>query len=561
MKNKLLLVILGTILFFNVDFGSSQPTQSIFLGNISIINNSVINQSINIPTGNYMHSIFVTADNLKITCQPGAIFDGANNLVNGLIIISKRNITVEGCSFKNFKENGIYIIGNLTDESVDIKLLNVDSSFNKKSGIYLGPKSINTTIKHSNINNNRFDGIYIKDLPWIVTNNSLSNFPNGIYISKNNIIENGRNGINFDASEQKTYFKYFLPYFVENEIIISENNILNNRWDGIRNTAFFEGHKDYLYQSKSKIIDNFIKNNYKSGISIYSGISQKVIPPSWVSNFPSTTLTIAGFGTVAFNDLSNNGEDGISFYSEISSNSRGRIYSNEKEAIIRNVFGNYISDNQRHGIYVTSNAEKNDFRVSSNITQNFISNNGKDGINLKGNKDGKLNRVFLYIYCNDLYNNGKAEHSGINSEYVTGYNWIYGNLIEKNKHGVFIGENSTQMNIVYKNIIIQNALSGVSNNYTSGEVILNYNDFKDNNVQAFDSNSFNRHEGNWFSEYSPTCIDIDNDLICDLQYNISLNNFDPLPKAGTPYINWQFSQLVKNNSVPGIMLRNDCPKI
>src|SRR3989344_218898 len=157
----------------------------------------MIMQSGKICPGTYYHGMGIGADNVKVNCQAGTSFNGASwGGTNGVTILSVNNVTLEGCAFTNFTQDGVHIEGTPSSQSSGINLLNIVASINRKDGIYVGANVLNFTVNDSLIRSNDRDGIHFN------ANNILNPsdiFPNGINIAGSKIIHNLENGINIYA--------------------------------------------------------------------------------------------------------------------------------------------------------------------------------------------------------------------------------------------------------------------------------------------------------------------------------------------------------------------------
>src|SRR3989344_5425664 len=372
--------------------------------------------------GSYNYGIGIGADNLKVVCLKGTNFNGISwNGSNGLTVSGRRNVTVEGCSFMNFKGNGAFI-GNSTSYTSLTHLIGNTFSNNNESGIYATGDIVYIGINNSNITNNVKDGI-------IFTTNYSGMFPLGLIVFNNNITNNQENGINFYAYNH-TYDTTDKPILVKN------NQITNNYRNGIQNIGLYSGY----YQAF--ILYNKIDNNghFKNG----SGILLSTTTSETVINDPNGAGSLVRFDQIFFNDITNNKIDGLSMVIP-------KVYASnitrDFGAGVLEMFANYIRNNQRYGISMISEIDTSDTSsIGVSILQNDLSNNTNGGVySLGANNLEMSNAIDLNLACSDVLSNGDGNSNGIeiNRMNIGRFFVTRENIIERNNVGILLGNDST----------------------------------------------------------------------------------------------------------------------
>jgi len=496
----------------------------------------LINQSGTICTGSYNYGIGLSKNDTKIRCSPGTIFTGTNwSGSNGLTISGANNISVFGCSFIKFKENGAFI-GNSTSYTSFIYLTNNTFSNNKENGIYAKGKIVYIEINDSKIANNGKDGL-------IFTSDYSEMFPFGIIIFNNNIASNKENGINFYA------YNHTLDTS-DKPILVKNNQIVNNYRNGIQNIGLYTGY----YQSQ--IVYNKINNNghFKKG----SGILLSTTPSEEVINDPNGLGSMARFDQIFFNDIINNELDGLSIL--IPAVSSLNVTRNFDSKVLE-MFANYIGNNKRYGISMISEIGTRDISsLGVSILQNDVSNNTKGGVYYKGpNSLLNSSEIDLSLSCSDILSNGEGNSNGIEINKVnTGTFSIYDeNIIEKNKIGILVGRDTAYSSYpwIWRNHIGFNS-NGLILNTLYNDTITEQNNFENNTLQAYDV-TFSSITSNWWSDYSPNCVSSGPNGWCYNPRPIPLSNQDIRPKAAIPY-NWSDRGYhIRNNDV-GIIPKQVC---
>lgn len=577
MKKSLMIVfvlvaisLLGIILFQGYLFGVNLAPKSISTcitpQHIPFVGPVPITQSGTICPGTYNYGIEIGADNLNLRCLPNTIFSapssGPSSATHyGARVWGWKNITLTGCSFNNFRYTGINIdcdwpIGCGANSS-NIYLINVSvTNTTTGPGIEIGahPKVTNVSIRESTITGNDLGGVLMLPYGGLGTSASQILVSNTIILSKNKISNNLRDGVDVRGLEM-TSNNY--RYNLNNKYLkITDNNISNNGESGI---GFFG-----FYGKDSIIGGNAInKNGFNlsgawasppggSGISIVL-YRQGFAPPPYQPESRSV-----GLGGITSNNLIGNKYDGISL--KIQSEG-GYNLTNNTELDTGEVFGNFISSNNRYGIGIIGNNTLDYNVVSSYIIQNIIKNNVAGGIYFKG-LSYINNSINLTVSCNDILSNGAGFSKGLQVENFASGNIHMDtyNIIESNSIGVLMKDLSGFNNLsnsVSRNYIGNNSVGIMLNNTMFSAI--GSNDFNGGNIQVFD-NGFNNFIHNWWDNYSSTCVDINpQDGWCDIPRQIPIANQDFQPRAGNS--SWQNNlrgYLLKGST--GVISNPACPE-
>lgn len=571
----LVLVSVLAITFSNFDINLAPPTYSRCITPPAYP--QLINQSGTICPGNYKYGIGLGANNLKIDCRSGTTFRGVSwNGTNGLTIKGVRNVSVEGCTFTNFTESGVFV-GNASNYTAEVKLKNITSSSNNGDGIFVGHNVVNFYLDDSEVRSNMQDGVVFRANHFGQINSSSNVFPRGVYLKNNQIVNNYQNGIKLDAFDYWGYLfaNYSNPYgniytYLNNYVEIINNNISNNYRNGIQNIGFTAHPLAGLYMpgSYSYVISNTINSNGAylngSGIDIISSQSDLILNHTFgTSNISGTSAEI---DYIVSNDLIANRLDGVSSKSIASNNilHNNPIYG---AGIAQLVYTNYITHNGRYGISSIAD-DRASFSTGVAAYQNVVSNNSLEGIKFIGYDNSSLYKeVYLDIKCNDIISNGAGNSNGIQiSKFNTSSIIISAqNIIEANKIGILI-ENILSLfpagHLITENYIGFNDIGlkfNQTNNIFYVGLGLGYNssnDFDQNNLQAFDA-GLNSFTHNWWSDYSPGCIDSSPaNGFCDVPRSIPIANQDVEPKAGTWWGHKNRGYFVRAN--PGVVEKPSC---
>jgi parallel beta-helix repeat protein len=189
-------------------------------------------------------------------------------------------------------------------------------------------------------------------------------------------------------------------------------------------------------------------------------------------------------------------------------------------------------------IYVYSGVYNENLEISKSIT-------------LKGqDKNNTIIDGYIIIYANEVkingftisrYDAGSPVNNGI--EIRSDYNFIIGNIISNNNHGIKLSNSSN--NTISNNNIINNTV-GIYLKYYSNDNIIYHNNLINNTQNANSTGNNNWYnttlkQGNYWSDYNG--LDKNNDGIGDTPYNISGENCQDLYPFMSPY----YGKIVINN--------------
>lgn len=469
----------------------------------------------------------------------------SNNEYGIYIYASSSHNTIIG---NNMLNNNYGILLNVSTSNNTI--LNNNVSSNNNDGIYLISSS-NNNITNNNISSNNKYGIHLESSPNNnITNNNISNKYSGIYAdtSDNNLIRGNNLTNNSNAI-------HVISSYNNN---ITVNNIISNRYDGIilggsfynnitnnyvshnANGILFRG-----YSNLNRIIDNNISSNYNCGIYLTGGSSKNNITNNNIISNIWDGIDItwgAGLNIIMNNSIVNN-RDGIHLHlasgNNITSNS---ILSNKGYNIYfhassdNNIISNDISLNSGSSIFIDQSSYNNliantisknngainlQFSTNNVITNNEVWSNNDFGIQLSLSSNKNL------ITDNNVYSNdgkGISLDSSLN-------NIISSNNVSNNEFGFYLSFSSN--NRLFHNNIIKNGYQAYDNT---------------------DSNFWNDSYpsgGNYWSDYSPICLDLFSgaatpqktgtpDGICDTPYKIDTDTTDYYPLKNS----WSLSYTV-----------------
>ncbi len=521
----------------------------------------------------YNYGIGIGANNIQVSCQVGTLFNGTSSRTkDGLTIIGKNNIVVNGCSFSNFAGHGAYITGQQNRLASNITLINIFSTNNGNDGLRLDGNTKNILVEDSNFDFNRLNGVTLTSRHIPDANNSIPVllFPESIILNSNNIESNQKNGIHLDAFNY--YFRVPSPnnqINISSILSITDNIIQHNQGDGIINTGFssYNYNPNPNIRGVSLVARNLISSNNGSGISLLANYSNEIINASFFSG-RNANFDYAIDNTITFNNL-----DGISVILPL-----GAGELNYNLVSINNIFKNIINNN-RNGILFSSIpislhlGQYSNVALSSFILQNKINYNLERGIYISGYPThyGVPGWSDFEIDCNDILSNSlegiKVEELSYPTVYIRDKNIIEGNTLE----GIFFHNvmsntipNMGDYLVVRSNYIGSNLL-GIKQTGQTNEIEAWNNDFENNTQHpqsfiAFPPQS-TLWQNNWWNEYSPTCVDSQPDGWCDVDYPIPVQYFDYSPKAGTWWGHKLRGYLVEDNSGRGVILKSSCPVI
>ncbi len=532
----------------------------------------MITQSGTICPGTYNYGIGVGADNIALKCSFQTNFRGINWVgKNGLTISGFRNASVEGCEFTNFTGSGVFV-GNASSYTAEIKLLKIKSNSNNGDGVFVGHNVVNFHLNYSEIVSNNLDGVVFRANHLGNVTASSTIFPRGIYLDSNNISENHQNGINIDAYDYLDYTLISTPFptvrrVLSNSILISNNSINKNYKNGIQNTGFTsDGAWPNLITFmilKNKISHNGLQLN-GSGLAVISNVSLRRFYSSWPS-YGGEQRTFSGW--VLSNDIYKNYIDGVSLEVPLNSYNYGPFsyYVSSSNYPILIAYFNYISENGRHGVSFLPDKALNSYSVGIDLLQNKIISNSREGVYSEGNSSIHYSGFSGHFDCNDILLSGNNSYDGLALTGVNAlqYLGIKGqNIIENNYRGIlirdFVNINAyPSMYDLLSNYIGSNIFYGLylfnNQNFTLN---VSLNDFDNNALQAYDSNS-HLFTHNWWSDYSPTCADTNPaDGWCDIPRPIQIANQDVEPKAGAWY-GWK-NRGYFVRAYPGVVPKPSC---
>src|SRR3989344_7306235 len=549
----------------------------------------IITSSIKICPGKYDQGILIQADNIKIECQ-GSIFDGTNaQEIDGLTIVGGyKNIEVIGCTFQNFRGNGIFLIGGGIPtykpgflEEVFIE--NVKSLGNMKNGLFASANIKKLVISKGEYNKNIENGIQLKtDFVDPALNNlprgTMFYFANDIRISGNEVSENILNGIVVDG---KKYYRNRGDLESErNYIGIEGNNIHDNFYNGILFNSFFvninPNHWNYADGKMSIIKKNNIHDNSINGIMVIADKN----PIKFGSGPYYYPDDISNIDYVVQNNLiGQKSGNGISLV-PIIQDSEERVWQYYVTSIGK-TWLNVIKGNNQNGIYSTlAYPEKKTYYTNIDhgyIEQNIISSNNINGFYSENpvrtpNPESYQTRTHnAVLICNDILLNPKSGvgvYSNFNRasgfrEYLNVY---YLNIIEGNNEGIIFvrdSQNKSQNKTggrsefgITNNYIGSNKINGIyvkddkipkgSQTYHYGGYVL-FNDLVSNTLQAYEEDPLLFWAENYWSDYSPTCVDINKDGYCDIPRPILRASNDIKPKVSS------FAHNFRGYLTPGII--------
>jgi len=189
-------------------------------------------------------------------------------------------------------------------------------------------------------------------------------------------------------------------------------------------------------------------------------------------------------------------------------------------------------------IYVYSGVYNENLEISKSIT-------------LKGqDKNNTIIDGYIIIYANEVkingftisrYDAGSPVNNGI--EIRSDYNFIIGNIISNNNHGIKLSNSSN--NTISNNNIINNTV-GIYLKYYSNDNIIYHNNLINNTQNANSTGNNNWYnttlkQGNYWDDYNGS--DKNNDGIGNTPYNISGERCQDLYPFMSPY----YGKIVINN--------------
>ncbi|MFW9993793.1 MAG: nitrous oxide reductase family maturation protein NosD [Candidatus Odinarchaeota archaeon] len=388
-----------------------------------------------------------------------------------------------------FSDNCTLVGNNATGNGADGFILNGGANYNNltgnraignlgDAGFYIAPDSIHNTLTGCTAIDN-IHGFYIRQSSnnRITTSTATMNSQAGFYIEDssnynsltgNTVVENDEIGIHMTLNS--------------NFNILVNNNVSGNYGKGI----------ELEDSNNNTIMDNTVNGNTMNGFSIVSSDNN-----TFTGNTVQKNEDGFEFSTSSYNDLSGN---------VITGNAVEGVYLTSS-CDYNYLTGNNVSGNIEHGIYL-------DNSNNNTVTGNTVTSNSYYGFELSSSHDNLFN----------------ANNVSFNTYYgfaVSGsdFNTFRSNHIEENtEHGIELS-NSYNNSLTW-NILDNNTELGIRMSSLSGDNLVYYNFFMDNNqsdVQAYDESSGNSWtngtHGNYWSEY--TGVDANNDGIGDTNYTLA----------------------------------------
>ena len=282
---------------------------------------------------------------------------------------------------------------------------------------------------------------------------------------------------------------------VDEGIVIGSNNIT---LDGNDNTLFGPGgiSENYgiLVEVRTNVIlKNLIVDNFYVGIQLRDSFDN-VISDNTIQNIEHEGIV-----------LSNYSEDNLISNNLVTGNGGHGIVSNSDNNEIRE---NTVTQNE---IGISSYANSGTILIG-----NIVTDNQEDGMDISSSDTLIENNI---ISNNVIINGYGIRAANDQSTNIT----IKNNEISNNKRGIVIYSDNSK---IFQNDIENNSEYGLkTENHASGTEIYQ-NNFLSNGISASSSASgiFSpsiNTGGNYWSDYSPTCIDASNDNFCDAPYPFS----------------------------------------
>lgn len=456
----------------------------------------------------------------------------SNNKYGIYLYQASSNNVISGNNASSNNEYGIYIYASSSHNTI------IDNNVsNNNDGIYFISSS-NNNITNNNISSNNKYGIHLESSPNNnITNNNISNKYSGIYIdtSDNNLIRGNNLTNNSDAIN-------IISSYYNN---ITANNIISNRYDGICLSSSFN----------NTITNNNVSYNW-GGISLSESHNNRIISNNIsLNNGNGIYFKFSGFNNITNNNIISNIGDGIDITWSSSYNSimENNILKNSHgiylhKSIYNNITYNNILSNKGYNIYLDASSD-------NNIIGNDISLNNGDSIyltqssynNLMANivKKNKC-AIDLQFSTNNIITKNEVwsnTDNGIHLSLSSNKNIITDNNVYSND-GKGIYFDSSSNNIITDNNVSNNEF-GFYLSFSSNNILFHNNIIK-NGYQAYDNTDTNFWNdtypsgGNYWSDYSPICLDLFSgaatpqktgtpDGICDTPYNIDTDTTDYYP--------------------------------
>ena len=381
----------------------------------------------------------------------------------GIVVLGQDNNTFTDCTFLNNSRAGIKTGGD------GVKIENCKIGLNEDYGIDYHEHSEHSSIVNNTIYNNSWSGIHLEvDFTiFNITNNTLEGNSWGIYCSEGD---------------------YVGP--TSSRVMISDNNVVNNRDDGIH---VDDTNQEHYY----KISNNTVNENHDSGLYLlvqyctFDVLANQIIGNDegiccentyWDENahVNITHNTILGntqgISITKINDHPNN-----YYISEnvISNNSQTGIYINPVSGNI-NILNNSILQNPTGISCINSYTSGVDSQVT--IYSNILSEND-DAIDISD-----ICSKHDYDAVNNIINNNSM--FGILLISVSGNMKIINNMISCNGEGIYSENSNTHANITH-NIISNNEQLGINTNHSDIQFLMYNNIIVNNTVNDIGNSKWN----------------------------------------------------------------------
>ncbi len=473
---------------------------------LSADNISINGFTISGTTKSSCSGIYITSSENQITRN---IF---TNNSNGVYCYKSTNNSLNNNIISN-NSNGIYCYKSTNDS------LNNNIISNNSKGIYCYESTNNSL--NNNILSNNSNGIYCyKTTNNSLNNNIVSNNSNGIKSSctnnesiMNNTFENNKYGLWLDTAKNSTILKNYIDennigvwMLGQNTYNLFDNNTLLNNTRGFH----LEGNNDFNSMTNNTMINNEI--SFYFDLSFDNTISNNIIKNSMYGfRFQQSGGNLIENNSISENtygilllDISAN----RIFNNTFTNNSYRAIYSYDSYS--SHIIGNTISGSGAGVvIYVPCDTQKNVI-----INNNTIFNTNC-GIKVNSLVDSQINNNLLY--------NNTCGIALKTSSHLT----VANNMITNNLKGVSL---SSSVN----NSIYNNFFNNTNNLIIDPDApqILNTTKTNKTNVARgpfIAGNYWLDPNGTGFSQINN--IDVDEDGICDVPYQLSELNIDYLPLA------------------------------
>ena len=391
----------------------------------SVLHNSTI--TIN-PDGS------ITPSTANITTHDNVTYTLTGNIINGSIVVQRRNIVVDGRGYTirgagadiAFGSRGVDVTGT---SNVTIKNTKIETFF---YGISLA-SSPRSNISGDSIKDNGQYGVFL-----FYSSNST--------VSENNITNNGLGVLLYDSSNCTVSGNSFASdgLAVEESFHNAvENNLVNGKplvyFEGVSGRVVSSAGEVVLVKCDSMVVDNLNLSNVSVGVQLYLTNNTEISNDNLTNNALDGIALDSSNCTVSGNDITNNNLYGAFLYH--SSNcaiSRNRITKNNNgiglySSSDNTLLGNNVTDNTQHGIELSTSCSYN------NVTENNVTDNGY-GVSI-GSSDN--NRFFHNNFNNtqqvDTDSSTNVWDDGYPSggNYWSDYKTRYPNAVENDSSAIW----------------------------------------------------------------------------------------------------------------------------